>query len=311
MHAVGRDLLAAAFGLAAAALWTHLFVRLVRTRRLASAVSRKAVHVTTGPLFFLTLPLYSARPAARCLAAAVPALFAARLLLAARGITADGLAEAVARGGGGLSGGAGGRKSRHSADVDSDKRHDRSRSSSFSSISSSGSGARSGSAGHSRSSSASSISRDGGDRAGLLDKNGGRADSRNHNGDTLARPVGVGVADGDMAAAKTAAAAAVAAANAAVAARREAAGGPFWYAIAVSAATLGGWRTARAAAVAVAMLAFGDGCAEVGAWQPLAAWPLPAGWKRKSVGGSLAFVAAGATGAMALTAYLSAAGVFA
>jgi phytol kinase len=74
-----RDLLAALAGLSAATLWTLLFIILVRSNRITSAVSRKLIHVTTGPLFFLTLPLYSASSSARAYAAVVPLLFAAGL----------------------------------------------------------------------------------------------------------------------------------------------------------------------------------------------------------------------------------------
>jgi phytol kinase len=94
-----RDLLAALAGLSAATLWTLLFIILVRSNRITSAVSRKLIHVTTGPLFFLTLPLYSASSSARAYAAVVPLLFAVRLALVGAGLTTkkDPLGGAVSR----------------------------------------------------------------------------------------------------------------------------------------------------------------------------------------------------------------------
>jgi hypothetical protein len=98
MLAIVRDEVVAAGGAVVEALWTDVFVPLVLTHRLSSSASCKLVHVTTGPPFFLTLMLYSARPGARIFAAAGPAVFVVRLLLAAHGITVDGFTAAVARG---------------------------------------------------------------------------------------------------------------------------------------------------------------------------------------------------------------------
>lgn len=90
--------------------------------------------------------------------------------------------------------------------------------------------------------------------------------------------------------------------------RADAGGGPAAYALAVAGLAL--CARQHAAHVGLAALAMGDGAAGViGRAAPLVAWPLPAGWKRKSVGGSVAFAAAGGAGAVALLAYGRAAGV--
>jgi hypothetical protein len=61
-------------------------------------MSRKLIHVTTAPLFVLTLPLYSSSPSARVYAAAVPLLFAVRLALTGTGLTPrDPIGSAVSR----------------------------------------------------------------------------------------------------------------------------------------------------------------------------------------------------------------------
>jgi hypothetical protein len=75
-----------------------MFIILVRADVVSSAMSRKLIHVTTAPLFVLTLPLYSTSPSARVYAAAVPLLFAVRLALTGTGLTPrDPLGSAVSR----------------------------------------------------------------------------------------------------------------------------------------------------------------------------------------------------------------------
>jgi phytol kinase len=57
--------------------------------KLTSVQSRKFLHISTGPLFALTWPLYSTSSGARCLAAMLPALMSLRFLLAGLGITRE------------------------------------------------------------------------------------------------------------------------------------------------------------------------------------------------------------------------------
>lgn len=57
--------------------------------KLSSVQSRKFLHISTGPLFVLTWPLYSSSSGARCLAAMLPALMSLRFLLAGLGITRE------------------------------------------------------------------------------------------------------------------------------------------------------------------------------------------------------------------------------
>jgi dolichol kinase len=75
---------------------------LAASGRLDRKLSRKLVHATAGPFLVLCWPLFSAAdPAARFIAAAVPALNAARLALVGSGALGDpGLVASVSRQGG-------------------------------------------------------------------------------------------------------------------------------------------------------------------------------------------------------------------
>ncbi|KAL0028733.1 hypothetical protein WJX79_003020 [Trebouxia sp. C0005] len=67
---------------------------------LTQLVCRKIVHISTGPLFVLTWPLFSAAPTARVCAAAVPLCNAVRLILVAIGsMDRQATIKAVSRGG--------------------------------------------------------------------------------------------------------------------------------------------------------------------------------------------------------------------
>ncbi|KAL0047392.1 hypothetical protein WJX82_002228 [Trebouxia sp. C0006] len=67
---------------------------------LSQLVCRKVVHISTGPLFVLTWPLFSAAPTARVCAAAVPLCNAFRLILVAIGtMESKATIQAVSRGG--------------------------------------------------------------------------------------------------------------------------------------------------------------------------------------------------------------------
>jgi len=94
---------AACFFLAAVGgyAWVKIFDLLAASGRLDRKLSRKLVHATAGPLLVLTWPLFSASPAARLVAAAVPALNALRLALVGGGAVRDaGLVASVSRQGG-------------------------------------------------------------------------------------------------------------------------------------------------------------------------------------------------------------------
>lgn len=68
--------------------------------QLKQLVCRKIVHMTTGPLFVLTWPLFSAGPSARWCAASVPFLNGVRLALIAVGaMQSEATLKAVSRGG--------------------------------------------------------------------------------------------------------------------------------------------------------------------------------------------------------------------
>jgi dolichol kinase len=78
-----------------------VFDALAASGALDRKLSRKLVHATAGPFLVLTWPLFSAAPHARFVAAAVPALNAARLALVGSGVLPDpGLVASVSRQGG-------------------------------------------------------------------------------------------------------------------------------------------------------------------------------------------------------------------
>jgi len=77
-----------------------LFDLLTAKGMLDQKLSRKLVHTTSGPLFVLTWPLFSAAPAAKFIAAVVPALNMMRLLSVGSGALRDeGLVNSVSRSG--------------------------------------------------------------------------------------------------------------------------------------------------------------------------------------------------------------------
>ena len=95
-----EDTLAAIGGGTGALLWVRLFDWLTTTEKLDQKLSRKLVHIGSGPLFALTWPLFTASPHARVAAAAVPALNALRLVAIGTGALGDeDAAKAVSRSG--------------------------------------------------------------------------------------------------------------------------------------------------------------------------------------------------------------------
>lgn len=77
--AVIQNGLAVAFGVAGAQLVTKLFSRLANSNILQPRHARKLAHISTAPLFLLTLPLYTPAPYSRYLASLVPISFAVRI----------------------------------------------------------------------------------------------------------------------------------------------------------------------------------------------------------------------------------------
>jgi phytol kinase len=84
-----RDAAAFAASVVGSRLLIRLFQELETRGAIDQMLSRKLVHTLAGPLFVACWPLFSAAPAARVAAAAVPALNAARLVLAGTGVTKD------------------------------------------------------------------------------------------------------------------------------------------------------------------------------------------------------------------------------
>lgn len=66
------DTVAAIFTLGVAVLWLRIIDALAHRGLIEPRLSRKIIHIGTGPLFVACWPLFSAEPAARWFAAAVP-----------------------------------------------------------------------------------------------------------------------------------------------------------------------------------------------------------------------------------------------
>ncbi|KAK9845538.1 hypothetical protein WJX84_000495 [Apatococcus fuscideae] len=84
-----RDSLATGLALVAAVIWVKIFEHLAQKGILEQKLSRKLVHISSGPLFVLTWPLFSADPSARLFATLIPVLNALRLLLVGSGVVQD------------------------------------------------------------------------------------------------------------------------------------------------------------------------------------------------------------------------------
>jgi phytol kinase len=89
-----RDILAAIVTLAVALGWLRLIDALAARGALEKRLSRKVIHIGTGPLFVVCWLLFSPQPAARFLAALVPLLITAQFVLVGTGLMSD--PEAVA-----------------------------------------------------------------------------------------------------------------------------------------------------------------------------------------------------------------------
>lgn len=95
-----RDVTATLLAGLGAYIWVRLFDWLATQGVLEQTLSRKLVHITSGPLFVLTWPFFSAGSTARYYAAVVPLLNALRLILVGTGVVqSEGTVKAVSRGG--------------------------------------------------------------------------------------------------------------------------------------------------------------------------------------------------------------------
>lgn len=84
-----RDILATIVTLAVALAWLRLIDGLAARGKLEPRLSRKIIHIGTGPLFVMCWLLFSPQPAARVLAALVPLLITAQFVLVGTGLIAD------------------------------------------------------------------------------------------------------------------------------------------------------------------------------------------------------------------------------
>ncbi|KAL3151728.1 hypothetical protein ABBQ38_012707 [Trebouxia sp. C0009 RCD-2024] len=97
---ITRDVTATVLAVVGAYVWVRLFDWLATKGVLEQTLSRKLVHITSGPLFVLTWPLFSAGSNACYFAAIVPLLNALRLVLVGTGLVkSEGTVKAVSRGG--------------------------------------------------------------------------------------------------------------------------------------------------------------------------------------------------------------------
>ncbi|CAD7702564.1 unnamed protein product [Ostreobium quekettii] len=93
-----RDAAALAFSALGSFAWVKIFDLLAANNVLEQKLSRKIVHITTGPLFILTWPLFSGAAYARYLALLVPAANFLRLFLVGTGVVKDeGLVKSISR----------------------------------------------------------------------------------------------------------------------------------------------------------------------------------------------------------------------
>lgn len=97
---LAQDVLAAVVTLAVSLVWLRSMDYLAHRGVIDQRLSRKIIHIGTGPLFVLCWLLYSDRAQARVLAALVPLMITAQFLLVGIGVIEDPAAvQAMARGG--------------------------------------------------------------------------------------------------------------------------------------------------------------------------------------------------------------------
>lgn len=88
-NAVAQDIVATIITFAVALVWLRLNNWLAARGVVPPTLSRKIIHIGTGPLFVLCWPLFSETPQARWFAALVPLAITAQFLLVGLGILRD------------------------------------------------------------------------------------------------------------------------------------------------------------------------------------------------------------------------------
>jgi phytol kinase len=88
-NALAQDLVAMGITFAVALAWLRTMDALAHRGLLAQRLSRKIIHIGTGPLFVLCWHFFSASPQARYLAALVPAAITLQFILVGIGVMKD------------------------------------------------------------------------------------------------------------------------------------------------------------------------------------------------------------------------------
>jgi phytol kinase len=88
-HSMLQNGLATLLTLALAIAWLRLIDRLTHQGRIAPKLSRKIIHITTGPLFVLCWPLFSESAIARFWAALVPLVITLQFVAVGTGLIED------------------------------------------------------------------------------------------------------------------------------------------------------------------------------------------------------------------------------
>jgi phytol kinase len=86
---IGNDILALILTLAAALIWLRLNNFAAKRGWISAALSRKIIHIGTGPIFVVCWLLFTNAPSARYLAALVPAAITLQFYLVGAGIIKD------------------------------------------------------------------------------------------------------------------------------------------------------------------------------------------------------------------------------
>lgn len=95
-----QDIVALFITFAAALLWLRIMDTLAQRKLLSRHLSRKLIHIGTGPIFVLCWLLYSGEPQSRWLAALVPAIITLQFTLIGLGVIRDeGAVQAMSRSG--------------------------------------------------------------------------------------------------------------------------------------------------------------------------------------------------------------------
>jgi len=84
-----QDLVATALTFAIALAWLRILDALAARKVIGQNLSRKLIHIGTGPIFVLCWNLFSPQPAARYLAALVPLAITAQFVLVGAGVIRD------------------------------------------------------------------------------------------------------------------------------------------------------------------------------------------------------------------------------